>query len=205
MTNTSTGNADGHSWDDTWHAARHMHASLANGESLPPIPAPVMVRLGPGETAYADLTVTTHHHRDRDPQPTGFGVVEQRTLLLGPASLVLAGIGYDLWTQRRARRRAHADATARRDLAATRVILTCHRMLLHTGAYWTDLAYDDIAAAEADLAAGYLTLHPYNSDPLQLYGPWVPLLAVILAHLAWPPGHPGQYDLDWLAPLTTPH
>jgi hypothetical protein len=181
---------------DTWGAARHMYTDLTTGSLLPPLdPAPAGVLLGWHENAYADLPVAVSRHHG-EPAVRA----EHRTLLLGPIPVLLGAAALDRLATRRARRRLHhADWTAQ---AATRVVLTEHRALLHTDPHWTDIPYDAIADITADLRLGMITLHPVNTTPIRLIGRWVPLLAVILTHLGWPPGHPSEADLDWLAPLT---
>lgn len=139
-----------------------------------------------------DLVLTDHETVYAELHATGWRYVgfdeceyERRALLIGGPFLMAITAGMSMIANRRRRRDAERHAAPQwRPLGDLRVgVTSCRLLVWHNGTWWS-VWYAGITEVSCSPAGAHLDLSFADDHPYRFTGPQVPVLAVLVRHLA---------------------
>jgi hypothetical protein len=170
-----------HEWAAGWDGAVHLYRHLVNGGI--PEEVTTSLLLAPGEHAYADLTLGYARFYGMDVtyrQTSGF--------FLGSPLFVAAGLAFNAAGNSLAKRRAEAQAAPQwREHCPARVVVTTYCTMCFAHGRWLRFPHSSAVDFNADMLNGVCYLICNGTEPLQLTGPQIPWLTVLLASFLYGP------------------
>jgi hypothetical protein len=161
---------------DEIEAARRLAEALDNGGWLRPITvedAP----LGPGEEAYADLSVHGWRYHAIDVQ------YEHRTVAFGgPFLFAVTGLASLVANRRRRHEAERLAAPQWRPLGLLRVLVTSRRLLVQREGAWYSVWYEAVTDVASTPASVMLDLTFVTDPPYRLVGPGLCSLVPLLVN-----------------------
>ncbi|MFD5827898.1 hypothetical protein [Lentzea sp. NPDC060358] len=168
-------------WTASWTAAVHLYRHLVAGGV--PGEVPTSLLLAPGEAAFSDLTLGYARFY-------GMDVSYQQTdgFFYGSPLFVAAGLAATAVGNSRARHRAENLAAPQwREHCPARVVVTNYCVMCFVGGRWLRFSYPAVVDFNADMPGGVCYLIFDGAEPLQLTGPQVPWLVVLMAGFLYGP------------------
>jgi hypothetical protein len=178
---------DQHEYQAAWQAAFRLAAHLESGQSIPPMPPSMMLRVGEVQYGVARFSAMTYSGMD----------VEYNTRYVWGGGLFLSGLTLAASAAANANSKARAQNLSRpqwRSRGPVDVTVTSQRIAIQSGATWSYLDLNELLNIQVDV--GRWSVFPTfdGQDPLLLQGPWAPWLGVVMSWVAsgnpWPPGMP---------------
>ncbi|MFD4669973.1 hypothetical protein ACFWNN_09575 [Lentzea sp. NPDC058450] len=168
-------------WAASWNAAVHLYRHIVAGGV--PDEVSTSLLLAPGEATYCDLPF-------RYARYYGMDVTYQRSdsMFFGSALFVAAGMAATAVSNSRAKNRAQNLAAAQwREHCLARVIVTNYCVMCFVHGQWLRFAYPAVVDFNADMLNGVCYLIFDGAEPLQLAGPQVPWLVVLMSSFLYGP------------------
>ncbi|MET9229926.1 hypothetical protein [Lentzea sp. NPDC003310] len=168
-------------WTASWNAAVHLYRHLVAGG----VPGEVATSLllAPGEATYADLPLGYSRFYGTD-----VTYQHSSSFFLGSPLFVAAGLAANAVGNNIARQRAVNQAAPQwREHCAARVVVTNYCVMSFVHGRWLRFAYPHVVDFNADMLGGVCYLIFDEAEPLQLAGPQVPWLVVLLSSFLYGP------------------
>lgn len=180
-------------WTASWNAAVHLYQHLVAGG----IPGEVTTSLllAPGEATYSDLTLGYARFY-------GMDVTYERSsgFFLGSPLFVAAGLAANAVSNNIAKQRAQNQAAPQwREHCPARVVVTNFCTMCFVYGRWLRFPYPNVVDFNADMLNGVCYLIFDDAEPLQLAGPQVPWLVVLLSSFLYGPNR--LSTLPFLQPI----
>ncbi|MEV8443303.1 hypothetical protein AB0425_38505 [Actinosynnema sp. NPDC051121] len=170
-----------HEWAAAWNGAVNLYQHLVNGGV--PEEVTTSLLLPPGEETYCDLTLGYARFYAMNvtyQQSSGF--------VLGSPLFVAAGLAFNAVSNSLAKRRAEDQAAPQwREHCPARVVVTTYCTMCFAHGRWLRFPHASVVDFNADMLNGVCYLIFNDTEPVQLTGPQVPWLAVLLAGFLYGP------------------
>ncbi|WP_158848687.1 hypothetical protein [Saccharothrix deserti] len=178
----------------SWNAAVHLYRHLVEGGIPDEISTSLL--LAQGEAAYSDLTLGYARFYGMDVtyrQTSGF--------FLGSPLFVAAGLAVNAMGNSLAKRRAEEQAAPQwREHCPARVVVTTYCTMCFAHGRWLRFPHPAVVDFNADMLNSVCYLIFNDAEPLQLAGPQVPWLVVLLSSFLYGPDRlPGLPFLQSIA------